>query len=67
MSSGTDEFLDHIDEWKAKLSEKLKGMSAAERKAFWRRSHEEARRRGLPVVEADEAAQSSVKRGRRTG
>lgn len=48
-----EEFLDHIDEWKAKVSKELRGMTPAQRKAFWHRIHEEARVRGLNVMEPE--------------
>jgi hypothetical protein len=53
MSSDINEFLDRIDQWKFKLYKRLKRMTAAERKAFWRQAHEEARARGLPVDEPE--------------
>lgn len=50
MNSGIDKFLDHVDQWKFKLHEKLTGMTPAQRKAIWSEVHEEARRNGLPTV-----------------
>jgi len=38
-----EEFLDHVDQWKFKLQEKLKGMTPTQRKAFWKQIREEAR------------------------
>ena len=67
MKLEIEEFLDHVDEWKFKLHERLKRMTAAERKAYWMRIHEEARRLGLPVVEPKKAAKCPAKRPRRTG
>jgi hypothetical protein len=73
MKSDLDTFLDHVDEWKFKLHEKLKGMSPAQRKAFWQQIREEARTRGLRVVEPEElaepaeAAKRPAKRIRRLG
>ena len=61
-----EEFLDHIDQWKFKLHEKLKRMTPAQRKAFWRQTHEEARARGLNVVEPEEPVKKPTKRVRRT-
>lgn len=66
MKLEIEKFLDHIEEWKFKLHEKLKGLSAAQRKAFWNRIHEEARARGLNVVDAEEPAKRTTKRVRRT-
>ena len=67
MNSEIDEFLDQVDQWKFKLHEELKGMTPAQRKAFWNRIHEEARARGLRVVEPEKPAKRSSKRVRRTG
>ena len=67
MNSDIDEFLDHVDQWKFKLHEKLKGMTPAQRKAFWNQTHEAARARGLPVVEPEKPAKGPTKRVRRTG
>jgi hypothetical protein len=61
MKSGTDELLDHVDEWKFKLHKKLKGLSAAERKAFWMQVHESARKRGLNVADTEALAKSATK------
>jgi len=66
MSSGIDDFLDHVDEWKFKLNEKLKRMSPAQRRAFWERIHEEARQRGLPLGELPKPAKPQTRRPRRT-
>lgn len=67
MNSGIDKFLDHVDLWKFKLHEQLTGLSAAQRKAFWKQTHDEARQRGLPVVEPEKPAKPPIKRRRRTG
>jgi hypothetical protein len=45
MKLKIERFLDYIDTWKFKLHEKLKGMSPAQRKAFWHEAHERARAR----------------------
>ena len=66
MSSDINEFLDHVDQWKLKLHEKLKRMTPAQRQAFWNQVHEEARTRGLPVVEPEKSARRPSKRLRRT-
>lgn len=66
MSSNIDEFLDHVDQWKRKLHEKLKRLTPAQRKAFWKQIHEEARRRGLPVVESVRPARRPIKTVRRS-
>jgi hypothetical protein len=67
MKLEIERFLNQIDEWKFKLHEKLKGMSATQRKAFWRQVRERARARGLNVVEPEEPAKRPAKRVRRTG
>ena len=37
-----EEFLDHIDEWKFKLHERLKRMTPVQRKAFWNQIRDDA-------------------------
>ena len=66
MSSNIEEFLDHLDQWKFKLHERLKRMDAVERKAFWNQIGEEARARGLTVVEPETPAKRPTKRVRQT-
>jgi hypothetical protein len=66
MNSDIEKFLDHVDEWKFKVSEKLKRMTAAEQQAHWNQVHEEARARGLPVDEPEQPAKPTAKRTRRT-
>ncbi len=61
MKLEIEKFLDHIDEWKFALHEKLKGLSPAQRKAFWNRIHEEARARGLNVVDPEKPAKRPAK------
>jgi hypothetical protein len=65
MKLEIEKFLDHVDEWKFKLYEKLKGLNAAERRAFWKQVREKARKRGLTVVDTVESAKSAT-RPRRT-
>jgi hypothetical protein len=67
MNSGIDDFLEHVDEWKFQLHEKLKAMTASERQAFWRRIREQARTSGLRVVEPEKMSKRSAKKARRTG
>lgn len=67
MNSDLEKFLDHIDQWKFKLHERLKKMTPAQRKAFWAQIHEEARARGLPVVEPEGPPKRSTKRARPMG
>jgi hypothetical protein len=66
MSSNLDAFLDEVDKWKQKLHEEMKGMSPAQRLAYWRRVHEAARARGMRVAERQETAKPTVKKKRRT-
>lgn len=63
MKSEIEEFLEHIDEWKFKVHQELKGLSPAQRKAYWRRIHDEARARGLNVINPEKP----MKRVGRTG
>jgi len=65
--NSNDEFLDHVDQWKLKLHARLKAMTPAQRKAFWSQIHDEARERGLPVVEPVKPAKATAKPLRRTG
>jgi hypothetical protein len=67
MSSDLEKFLDHVDQWKFKLHEDLKGLTPAQRKAYWNRIHEEARKRGLNVADSEKPAKRPSKRSRRTG
>ena len=62
-----EKFLDHVDQWKFKLHEKLKRMTPAQRKAFWNQIREEASARGLPVAEPETPAKRPTKRVRRSG
>ena len=43
MKLEIEEFLDHIDKWKFNVHEELKGLTAAQRKAYWKRIHDWAR------------------------
>ena len=65
MNFEMDDLLDHVDEWKFKLYEKLKNMTPEQEAAFWKKAHEKARAAGLPVLEPDEPAKRKAKRGRR--
>ena len=67
MNSDIDDFLDHVDQWKFKLHERLKRMTPAQRKAFWHEIHEQVRARGLNVVEPEKPSKRPTKRVRRTG
>jgi len=65
MNLQIEDFLDHVDQWKFKVHKKLKGLTLAQRKAFWDKIHTEARKRGLPVLEAK--PKRPTKRSRRIG
>ena len=67
MKLEIEKFLDEIDRWKFKLHARLKRMTPAQRKAFWKKIREDARARGLNVVEAEEPVEQPVKKVRRTG
>ncbi len=62
MNSGIDELLDHVDQWKLKLHQKLKRMTPTQRKAFWKQFHDEARRQGLRNVDLDKRRKRVLKR-----
>ena len=67
MNSSIDEFLNHVDEWKIRLHRKLKRMTPLQQKAFWKEIQDEARARGLRIVQLKEAGKRPTKRTRRTG
>lgn len=67
MNSSIDDYLDHVDQWKFKLHQKLKRMTPAQRRTYWNQIEEQARTRGLPVVETEKRAKQRTKRVRRTG
>jgi len=67
MNSSIDDYLDHVDQWKLNLHEKLKGMTPAQRRAFWNEIREEALTEGLPVAAPEIAPKQMTKRVRRTG
>jgi hypothetical protein len=62
-----EEFLDRIDQWKFKLHNRLKRKTPSQRKAFWAQIRDEARARGLNVIEPELPAKRPTKRVRRTG
>jgi hypothetical protein len=64
MSLDIERFLDHVDQWKCKLHKRLKKMSAAQRRAFWKSCRDEARARGWNVVKPEESVISPAKRVR---
>jgi hypothetical protein len=48
MNSEIDELLAMVDEWKFKLYEKLKELTAEQEAAFWKKAHEKGLRLGVP-------------------
>jgi len=67
MSSDIDEFLDEVDRWKFKAHERLKKLTATQRRAFWARIRQKARAMGLHVIEPEGQAKQGKNRARRTG
>ena len=67
MNSGIEEFLDEVDRWKFKAHERLKGLTAKQRQAFWARIRRKARAMGLNVIEPPKQGKRGAKRARRTG
>jgi hypothetical protein len=67
MSSGMDDFLNEVDQWKFKAQEQLKKLTAQQRQALWARLGRKARAMGLPVIEPEKPPKKPAKRVRRTG
>lgn len=67
MSSEIDELLDMVDEWKFKVHDRLKDLTQRQRRAFWSRVGQRARKIGLNVIEAEKPAKRATKIARRTG
>ncbi len=67
MKSDIDDLLNMVDRWKFKLHAKLEKMTPVERRAFWNKIHEDARKSGLNVAEVEKPAKRPTKRARRTG
>ena len=51
MNFKADDLLDHVDEWKFKLQEKLTTLTPEQRIAFWKEIEDQARTAGLPLAE----------------
>jgi len=64
MNYEADELLDHIDQWKFKLADKLRAMTPQQRAAFWQQAADQARNSGLPVAEHGLKDKRVVKRRR---
>lgn len=60
-----DELLDHVDQWKFKLHEKLARMTPAQRAAFWKSIGDEARKKGLNVIRLESRDAPRKKRTQR--
>ena len=67
MSSEIDDLLDMVDQWKFKVHERLKGLTPQQRRAFWSRIGQRARKMGLNVIEPEKPSKRPTKRARRTG
>jgi len=67
MNSDIDNLLDMVDQWKFKVHERLKGLTPQQRRAFWSRIGQRARKMGLHVIEPEKPAKRPTKRVRRTG
>lgn len=65
MNYDPDDLLDHVDQWKLKLSEKLNKMTPEEEQEFWRQSREKARAMGIIFAGDDPPTKSQPKRKRR--
>ncbi len=65
MDYDPDELLDHVDEWKFKLHDKLAAMTPEERAAFWKSIEDDARARGMKVMSREEAESITAKYPRR--
>jgi hypothetical protein len=48
--SEIDDLLDMVDQWKFKVHERLKGLTPQQRRAFWSRIGQRARKMGLNVI-----------------
>ncbi len=67
MNSEIDKLLDMVDQWKFKVHERLKGLTPQQRRAFWSRIGQRARKMGLNVIEPEKPAKRTARRVRRTG
>lgn len=67
MNSKTDDLLDEVDSWKAKVHDELQGLTKAERKAYWARVGRKANELGLKSAESSKTAKRATKRVRKTG
>ena len=66
MNSEIEDLLDMVDQWKFKVHERLKGLTPQQRRAFWSRIGQRARKMGLNVIEPERAGKRPVKKVRRT-
>ncbi len=67
MNSDLDAFLNEVDQWKFKVHERLQGLTAKQRQAFWARIGKQARDMGLRVIEPKKLVKRPTKRVRRSG
>ena len=66
MNSEFDDLLDMVDQWTFKVHERLKGLTPQQRRAFWSRIGQRARKMGLNVSEPEKPAKRTAKTVRRT-
>ena len=66
MNSEIDDLLDMVDQWKFKVHERLKGLTPQQRRAFWSRIGQRARKMGLNVIEPEKPGNLTAKKVRRT-
>ena len=67
MNSTIEKLLDEVDQWKFKVHEQLKSLTPKQRRAFWARAGQQARKMGLRVIEPEKPVKPTTKRARRTG
>jgi hypothetical protein len=60
------EFLDHVEDWKVALHDKLESLTPAQRQVFWEGICAEAKDSGIPLPEVAKKSRTQAKGGRRT-
>ena len=56
-----------VHQWEFKVYERLKGLTPQQRRAFWSRTGQRARKMGLNVIAPEKPAKRATKRVHRTG
>jgi hypothetical protein len=64
--SAIDHFLDDVNAWKLELHDKLKRMTAAQRRVFWEGINDQARLEGARGRPSHKAARRPAKRPKKT-